>query len=436
MSLARDRYSEGTYRVLDELIEHEKASRDEIEQRQIAKLQHICDVARAQAEFYGKYSPIRLTALSQLSQLPILSRDVVRGRGMSMRNRAVSKGDQIWVLTTGTTGASLKVCYSPSVMRRNWAFRMQQFLWAGVGPRSPRITAFGSQIIPSSQKSPPFWMHNIVENQIFVSIFHLSISYAADYVKFLKRHANRVLEGFPSAVGLLADFVLARGDRIPMRAVFTDGEPLSVTLRSRIESAFCTRVFNTYGNTELCGLIQQCEHQKMHVNPEYGFLEIVDDDGAPVKCGETGYFVWTGFINDSMPLLRYKIGDRGCWLASQDCSCGRKSAVADPGVSRESELLYAADGRIFSPRAVNQVLKRATAFRFCQFVQQRDNQVLIRAVGSGARAKQELAEVRQGILSLLGDGTTVEVELASEPIVTSGGKTPLVIREQTLCPGH
>jgi len=422
--------------MLDELTKHEKASGGEIEQRQIAKLQHIYDVARAQTEFYNEYLPIRLTALSQLSQLPILSREVVRVQGIRMRNRAVPKGDQIWVSTTGTTGASLKVCYSPAIMRRNWAFRMQQFLWAGVPPRSPRITAFGNQIIPSGQKSTPFWMHNIVENQIFVSIFHLSIAHGADYVKFLKGHANRVLEGFPSAVGLLADFVLARGDRIPMRAVFTDGEPLSVTLRSRIESAFCTRVVNTYGNTELCGLIQQCEHQKMHVSPDYGFLEIVDEDGVPVKCGETGYFVWTGFINDSMPLLRYKIGDRGCWLESQDCPCGRKSALVDPGVSRESDLLYAADGRIFSPRAVNQVLKGATSFRFCQFVQQKNNQVLIRAVGSGARAEQELAEVRQGILSLLGDGTTVESELASEPIVTRGGKTPLVIREQTLCPGH
>ncbi len=436
MSLAKNRYSEETYRILDELIKHEMASRDKIEQRQIAMLQYICDVARAHGEFYKKYLPIRLTALSQLSQLPILSRDVVRVQGISMRNKGVPKGDQIWVSTTGTTGASLKVCYSPAVMRRNWAFRMQQFLWAGVAPRSPRITAFGSQIIPLGQKSPPFWMHNIAEDQIFVSIFHLSISYAADYVRFLKGHANRVLEGFPSAVGLLADFVLAKGDRIPMRAVFTDGEPLSVALRSRIESAFCSRVFNTYGNTELCGLIQQCEHQKMHVNPDYGFLEILDDDGVPVKCGETGYFVWTGLINDSMPLLRYKIGDRGCWLVSQDCSCGRKSAVVDPGVSRESELLYAADGRIFSPRAVNQVLKYATAFRFCQFVQQKKNQVLIRAVGSGASAERDLAEVRRGILSLLGDGMTVEVELASEPIVTRGGKTPLVIREQTLCPDH
>ena len=348
----------------------------------------------------------------------------------AMLNVTVRERDRIWVTTTGTTGGSLNVCYTPAVMRKNWAFRMQQFLWAGIRPRSPRITAFGSKVVSSRQKSPPYWVSNISENQILISIFHLSSSTAADYVGFLRQHTNRVLEGFPSALGLLANFVLAAGAPIPMRAVLTDGEPLPATLRERIETAFSAQVFNTYGNTELCGLIQQCEHQGMHLNPDYAFLEILDKNGRPVEKGETGDLVWTGFINDCMPLLRYRIGDRGAWLSLQECPCGRQSALVDPGVSRESDLLYAADGRVFSARAVNQVLKDATSFRFCQFVQRQKGHVLVRAVGAGMRAEQELSGVRQGIVSLLGASTIVEAELATEPIVTVGGKTPLVLRER------
>jgi phenylacetate-CoA ligase len=430
LSLAMNRYARSTYEDLEQLKSHDRWSRQEIEQQQISNLQRIFDVARGCSPFYSGYPPLRLTSLSEWSQLPVISREIVREMGPAMLNVTIRERDRIWVATTGTTGAGLKVCYTPAVMRKNWAFRMQQFLWAGIRPRSPRITAFGSQVVSSRQKSPPYWVRNSAENQILVSIFHLSSSTAADYVAFLRQHANRVLEGFPSALGLLANFVLAAGAPIPMRAVFTDGEPLLPTLREMIESAFCTRVFNTYGNTELCGLIQQCEHQGMHLNSDYGFLEILDNDGRPVEKGETGYLVWTGFINDSMPLLRYRIGDRGAWLALQECPCGRKSALVDPGVSRESDLLYAADGRVFSPRAVNQVLKAATAFRFCQFVQRQKGHVLVRAVGGGMRAQQELSGVRQGIVSLLGASTTVEAELASEPIVTRGGKTPLVVRER------
>lgn len=430
-SLAMNRYAGGTYEDLDELISHDRWSRLEIEQQQISNLQRIFDIARVCSPFYSAYPPLKITSLSAWSQLPIISREEVREMAPAMLNMTTRERDRIWVATTGTTGASLKVCYTPAVMRKNWAFRMQQFLWAGIRPRSPRITAFGSKVISSHQKSPPYWVSNYAENQVLVSIFHLSLSTLADYVEFLKQHANRVLEGFPSVLGLIADFVLAAGDLIPMRAVFTDGEPLHPTLREKIEKAFCARVFNTYGNTELCGLIQQCEHQGMHLNSDYAFLEIVDEEGRPVERGETGNLVWTGFINDSMPLLRYRIGDRGAWLSSQECACGRKSALVDPGVSRESDLLYAADGRAFSPRAVNQALKGATVFRFCQFVQCQKGHVLIRAVGAGVRAQQELSGVRQSIISLLGASTTVEAELATEPIVTCGGKTPLVVREKS-----
>ena len=49
------------------------------------------------------------------------------------------------------------------------------------------------------------------------------------------------------------------GDPIPMRAIFTDGEPIYPFLREKLEAAFAVKLHNTYGNTELCGLIQQCE---------------------------------------------------------------------------------------------------------------------------------------------------------------------------------
>jgi phenylacetate-CoA ligase len=306
---------------------------------------------------------------------------------------------------------------------------MQQFRWAGVLPKIPRITAFGNRVVPANRKAPPYWIYNAAERQIFLSIFHLSMSSAADYISFLKRSTGWVLEGFPSVLAILADYALSAGTPIPMRAIFADGEPLHPFIRQKIESAFGNQLFNTYGNTELCGLVQQCQYEGMHLNPDYGFLEIVDDENQPVAPGETGYLVWTGFINDCMPFLRYRIGDRGAWNVAQQCQCGRSAPLVDPGMTRESDLLYAADGRVFSPRSVNQVLKGTTALRFCQFVQRIPGQVLIRAVGDGEQAERELRKVRKGIVALLGENSTIETELASAPIMKSGGKTPLVLQE-------
>jgi phenylacetate-CoA ligase len=262
-----------------------------------------------------------------------------------------------------------------------------------------------------------------------MSIYHLSRDTAPDYIRCLSKRSDEVLEGFPSALGILADFILELGERVPMRVVFTDGEPLYPFLRTKIEKAFGTRVFNCYGNTEACGLIQECEHGSMHLIPDYGYLEILDDANRLVSDpGVEGFFVWTGFINDTMPLIRYRIGDRGCWGAQEPCVCGRTFSIVVPTITRESDLLRCPDGRIFSPRSVNQLLKQATSFRFCQFVQTESEHIIVRAVATKGKGPQELSVVRDQLQKLLGGQVRITAELADAPLVRAGGKIPLIVQ--------
>jgi phenylacetate-CoA ligase len=262
-----------------------------------------------------------------------------------------------------------------------------------------------------------------------MSIFHLSQQTAPDYIACLRRHSGEMLEAFPSVLGIVADLLLERGETVPMRAVFTDGEPLYPFLRERIEQAFQTRVYDTYGNTELCGLIQQCQLGRMHLAPEFGYLEILDANHQPVAPGEEGYFVWTALINDVMPLIRYRIGDRGCWQSAEPCGCGMPFPSVIPTITRDSDLLRCPDGRILSPRTVNQLLKFSSSFRFCQFVQAEPDRVIVRAVANNSQSSEELAAVRHGLQKLVGAQMSVDTELAAEPIMRAGGKIPLIVRK-------
>jgi phenylacetate-CoA ligase len=216
-----------------------------------------------------------------------------------------------------------------------------------------------------------------------------------------------------------------------MRAVFTTGEPLYSAARDKIESAFLAHTFDSYGMTEYCGLIQQCEEGEMHLAPEYGFLEILDENNDPVAGDAEGYFVWTGFLNRAMPLLRYRIGDRGRWKLGPPCQCGRAFPRVTPTITRESEILRCADGRIFSPRALNQYLKAATSLRFCQFVHDRSERVVVRAVAGNGRAAQEMMNIREELQHLLGASMRVTAEIATEPLVFPGGKIPLIVNRVT-----
>jgi len=428
--LARHRYAESTMRYLQELRTHERWTSSEIVEHQCGRLQWVIQQAQARVPFYANYPAIALKSPADLHRLPVLPRETVRGNPHLFVSRDLRDTDCIRVGTTGTTGASLQVRYSEAVARRNWAFHMRRWAWAGIKPLSPRVTFFGSRVVPPERRVPPFWTENYVERQTLASIFHLSDSNAPHYVHFLRHQKRKVLEGFPSVLAILADFVLKSGSPIPMRVVFTDGEPLYSKLRESIEQAFATRVFDLYGNTELCGLIHECEHGRLHVQPDYAFLEILDSEDRPTAPGEEGFLVWTGFINDSMPLIRYRIGDRGCWDPIPSCSCGRAFPCVIPTITRESDILRCPDGRIFSPRALNQALKGAKTLRFCQIVQEQPGQVVVRGVASDLEASDDLMAIRKNLQAILGKGISVSAMLADSPIVRAGGKIPLIIQSQ------
>lgn len=435
--LTRIRYSRETFALLRQLQRNETWTSGQIREYQTSALRRAVDHALHSVPYYAAYAQTDVRSPGDLRRLPILTRETALQHQEHLLASDVSSRERIRVGTTGTTGASFKVAYTERLARENWAFLLRQWTWAGVSPRSPRVTFQGARIVPAERRVPPYWTYNFPERQTLASIFHLSESTAFAYLRLLQKNCEKVLEGFPSVLGILADFALARDLRLPMRAIFTSGEPLYPSLRAKIESVFGTRVYDSYGMTEYCGLIQECEAGRMHLAPEYGFLEILDDSGEPVAPGQEGYFVWTGFLNRAMPLIRYRIGDRGRWDDAGPCPCGRAFPQVVPTITRESDVLHCPDGRIFSPRALNQLLKQATSLRFCQFVHSRPDRLVVRGVLGArfehapmqAQAANELMHIRERVQHLLGEKICVSAEIVAEPISRPGGKIPLVVNE-------
>jgi len=427
--LTRLRYSRHTFAFLRELRTHESWTTTQICDHQLGALRQIVRHAYHTVPFYCSYPRVEIRSPEDLRRLPILDRETVLQNHHSFLSCATPPRRRIRAGTTGTTGASLPVAYTEDLVRRNWAFLLRQWAWAGVKPRTPRLTLQGSRIVPARRLAPPYWTYNVPERQVLMSIFHLSERTAHSYLNFLRRNCGKVLEGFPSVLGILADFARERGERLPMCAVFTSGEPLYPSLRAKIEASFGAPVFDTYGMTEYCGLIQQCERGHMHLAPEYGFLEILDERGEPAAPDEEGYFVWSGFLNEAMPLLRYRIGDRGRWQYGYDCPCGRAFPLVVPTITRESDILHCPDGRLFSPRALNQLLKRTVSLRFCQIVHERPERVVVRAGPADRRAAEQLMQVRDDLQALLGTGMQVTAEMVAAPLVRSGGKIPLIVSQ-------
>ncbi len=105
--------------------------------------------------------------------------------------------------------------------------------------------------------------------------------------------------------------------------IITHAELLPHSMRAAIEHVMGQPLYDQYGTSEFNRMAWECPARSgYHLDADSVIIEIVDDDGRPVRPGETGRAIATGLINRMMPLIRYELGDL---LVASDrrCTCGR-----------------------------------------------------------------------------------------------------------------
>jgi phenylacetate-CoA ligase len=128
-------------------------------------------------------------------------------------------------------------------------------------------------------------------------------------------------------------------------ALVLSSEKLTPQMKEVIKQAFGARAYEEYGAVENCLLATECECGNLHVNTDFGIVEIVDNVGEPVPPGVQGRILCTSLLNNDQPLIRYEIGDVGIWSGSL-CACGRDHLpVLQEIVGRLEDVIVGPDGR-------------------------------------------------------------------------------------------
>jgi phenylacetate-CoA ligase len=264
--------------------------------------------------------------------------------------------------------------------------------WAGATYRDRRVMFGARKICRFDQKKPPFWRFSPVENMAYASVYHLGSEFLPAYVEFLRKFRPEVVMGYPSALYTIAHYAVDRGEPLPKaHAVFTSAESLPDYMRTTIERAWQSRIFDRYGAVEGCVSASQCEHGRYHVNPEVGIIEIVDANGRPVGPGIEGEVICTGLQNTLQPLIRYRIGDTARWAVVQQCPCGRQLPILEGIDGRVEDCCYTADGRRII--RFDTVFKGVSDIREAQVVQEAIDSftvTVVPAVGFGGRSVEQI----------------------------------------------
>lgn len=203
----------------------------------------------------------------------------------------------------------------------------------------------GRLVVPNAKSKPPYWRYNWAEKQLYMSAFHITPDNTKHYVSALNNFRPDYLSGYASAHYFLARMIDEERLRVHSpRAVITSSEKLTPEMRATIQKVYGCDVFDAYSGVEACCLTSECEKHAMHVSPDVGIVELIGDDGKPVRPGEQGEIVATGLLNFDQPLIRYRTGDWAV-LSDRQCPCERRMPIIDELLGRLEDTVVGRDGR-------------------------------------------------------------------------------------------
>lgn len=219
--------------------------------------------------------------------------------------------------TTGTTGHPLVLPSHPVVAGRYLAYHKRALRRAGVTLRHGRgdvgVMLLGMQrtcftyvsVTPSMDESglakinlhPDDWRD------------------ADDRARYIDAMQPEIIAGDPIS---FAELLRLRTRHRP-KALLSVSMALSPSLASALRDRFECPVLDIYSMNEAGPLAVFDEGMGGHLLLQPGmFVEILDASDHPVAPGETGEITLTGGFNFCLPLLRYRTGDHGALMASDE----------------------------------------------------------------------------------------------------------------------
>jgi phenylacetate-CoA ligase len=343
-----------------------KAGPEEIRRLQMERLNEIVRYARQHSKVYTeRYAGLPETIMDPC-QLPVVSKAELMPRFADWAtDPAVNpaelehfihdpekigqtyRGKYTVCTTSGTTGQPAILLQDSATMNLMGALNILRAMPAWINGRQLM------QIIGKGMKTAAVWATGghflgitMMKRQILqkpsrsraMKIFSV-LTPLGDIVDGLNKFQPAMLNGYATAILLLAQEQEAGRLNIHPVLVMTSSESLSVEDRERIRRAFGCTVADNYGCSEFVAIAAGCQHGWLHVNADWVILEPVDADLNPVPPGHASHTVLlTNLINRVQPIIRYNLGDR-ITMRPDACPCGNPlPAIRVEG--RTDEILH------------------------------------------------------------------------------------------------
>lgn len=425
------RYGREIERLVEEAFERERWGPERWKAWQEERLAYMLHRAATKVPYYREHWLERRrrgdrASWEMLENWPILKKEALRATPRAFVTEGCNTRWMFQEHTSGTTGTPLTLWCKRETVHLWYALCEARWRrWYGISLNDRWAIIGGQQVVPFEQDGPPFWVWNAGLKQLYMSAIHAKADFLRHYLDAIQRYSIVYLYGYASTLYWLALQALQTGVQLNLKVIETNAEPLYDYQRETIFRAFNCPVRETYGQAEMVCAMSECEHNKLHLWPEVGHIELLNEHDQPVQRGESGKLICTGLLNDAMPLIRYEVMDMA-QLPALDvgCPCGRGLPLVEKVVGRLDDVIVSRDGRRMA--LLDVIFGPHLHVREAQIIQETLDMIRVKVVPADGWCAKDEQEIRSALRQRVGD-VEVVVETAPEIERTWAGKFRVLI---------
>jgi phenylacetate-CoA ligase len=304
-----------------------------IHERQLEKLNLILNHAIEKVPFYRSFydgldiysnGRIVLKELKEIEKLPILTKDNIRENAGLLLSDDANKRKIYKNTSGGSTGSPITVYQDKHYAETSAGLFLFIKSLRKIDPYRYTVYLWGAhRDLYGSNNSILGKIKDFVNNVKMFNSARLDLAEVETFIKHINKEEPELIIAYAQSIYELA--LIAKKNNIsikPQKAIHTGAGKLYSHMRKEIEEVFHCQVFDHYGGREFGALATECTaHDGLHILADEKIVEVVSKDGIPI-IEQEGDVLVTTLNNYSMPLIRYKVGDRAIMKKYNRCSCG------------------------------------------------------------------------------------------------------------------
>ena len=191
-----------------------------------------------------------MRTLDDLQKIPVLTKEEVKANPEGCLSSDFMEKKLISQHTSGTTGGGFVFYTTSEALSAQWAIWWRYRRSLGISYGDDCAVFGGRTVVPIACRRAPYYRVNRPSRQFLFSQYHLGGSTADEYIAELRKLRVKWLHGYPSALALLAHFLLDRGESLEVDHVTLGAENLLESQESALKEAFHVSPRQHYGLSE------------------------------------------------------------------------------------------------------------------------------------------------------------------------------------------